>query len=141
MLESVPADSLFLNEILSGLWRRSKAFKHKNLRVTAERILEKDGAQRIERLDISVDMRKRQRLTFALWQDRQVFVFVGHYKQDLGWLLEVHHTGRLMPEIDGRAFCDMIERLQSLTFEPDDRTEAKVLTFLKSKIATGPRAV
>ena len=55
----ISADSEFLQGILDSLKRRSKAFKHRNLRFQIERILEVGAEHSIERIDLEALFKRR----------------------------------------------------------------------------------
>lgn len=133
------SDCPLLADVLESIRRRSKSIKHHGWRFEVDRIFEEYSDGRVEKLEIRIQYHELPvHLDVDVWEDR--WVMVSAYKRTETEKLHWDIQGRLMPEVDGLEFMQLIEKSQGFHYTDQDRSD--LLKSIWSQIlARGPHAV
>ena len=135
------ADAPFLLDLLDALRRRQKAFAHKGITLTADRVIEEKPEQRIERIDLIIRLRKRQTITIIVRQDRTVRLHACEAITKAGWRFEYTTNGRLPGTYCGMDLVVAIEKTASSMFGMTGDTVSLLSLIWDRLLARGPRPI
>lgn len=130
------AQSPFLTQVLESFRKRAKALRHEGNDISVQRVIERDGEEDIEKIEIQLKSSLGPQVAISVWSDRWIFVHAGHLTKR-GWLWEWAKEGRFLGPEKERAISLNSEKMLSAgigTGAPVQFCEG----LWKSTIATGP---
>lgn len=133
----------FVQEVIDGLRKRSKAIKHSGGSLDWERVKEiENGVEStIGRLDVDVSYRisaSAVRIRLIVWSDRWIWIDVRR-RAKLGWAWEVTAEGRFLSEQGARDLIRRLEETIDVTWSADAQIASLVERIWKPHLAHGPK--
>lgn len=135
------ADAPFVLDLLEALRRRSRAFAHKGVTLTVDRIIEQRTNHSIERLDLTLRLRKRQTITMTVREDRTVQLHACEAITKAGWLFQYTANGRLAGTRSGPDLVVAMEKTASIMFGMTSDTVGCLALIWDPLLARGPQPI
>jgi hypothetical protein len=134
------SDHAWITDVLDGLRRRSRAFKHKMHSVECERVFEEENGKRIERLDLTLKRTRSSQgfvLRAKIWQDRWAWIDARSGGKG-GWTIEWTVEGRAAGGVSGQVLSRALEETYDAISISNAADNAALNEVWKALLLRGP---
>ena len=133
-------ESEFLESLAAAFRRRRKAISHGSQQASCAKVYESTARQKLERLEIHIQMRTRGKFRLHAWPDRMVWLDA-RKSAKAGWAWEWTLDGRLLGQADIGLIIGAVEKSLELFYEIDGPQVHKFAPVWIRLVAQGPKKV